>query len=61
MFPERRLFLDELNAFYRIMVKETGEIIVTKVVWIGETIVTNFAGFPRDDAHCIGHFVQPFE
>ena len=61
MFPERRLFHDELNAFNRIPVKERCVIIVAKVVWIGQTIVADFAAFPRVDAHHVGHFTQPFE
>jgi len=61
MFPERRLLHEELNAFKRIAVKGTCVIIVAKVVWIGQTIVTHFARFPCVDAHCVGHFVQPFE
>jgi len=60
MFPERRLLPEELNAFNRIAVKGTCEIILAKVVWIGQTIVIHFAGFPRVDAHCLGHFFQPF-
>ena len=51
----------QLNAFNRIAVKETCEIIVAKVVWISQTIVTHFAGFPRFDAHRVGHVIQPFE
>jgi hypothetical protein len=61
MFPECRLLHEELNAFNRIAVKETCEIIVAKVVWFGHTIVTHFAGFSTVDAYPIGHFVQPFE
>jgi hypothetical protein len=61
MFPERRLLHEALNAFNRIVVKERCVNIVVKVVWIGQTIVTNSAGFPRVDAHCVGHFVQPCE
>jgi hypothetical protein len=61
MFSERRLLHEELNVFNRIAVKETCVIIVAMVVLIGQTIETHFAGFPRVDAHCVGHFVQPFE
>jgi len=61
MFPERRLLHEQLNAFNRIAVKETCVIIVAKIVWISQTIVTYFAGFPRVDAHCVGYFVEPFE
>jgi len=61
MFPECRLLHEELKAFSRIAVKETCVIIVAKVVSIGQTILTHFAGFPRVDAHCVGHFVQPYE
>jgi hypothetical protein len=42
MFPECRLLHEQLNAFNRIAVKETGVIIPAKVVWIGHTIVTHF-------------------
>jgi hypothetical protein len=31
------------------------------VVWIGQTIATNFATFPRADANHVDHFVKPFE
>jgi len=61
MFPERRLLHEEFNAFNRIAVKETSVIIVTKVVWIGQIVLTHFARFPKVGAHCVGHFVQPFE
>jgi len=61
MFPERSLLHEELNACKRIVVKETCVIIVAKVVWFSQTIVTHFTGFPRVDARCVGHFVQPFE
>jgi len=61
MFPEHRLLHEELNAFNRIAVEETCVIIVAKVVWIGQTIITHFAGFPRVDGHRVGHFVQHFE
>jgi len=61
MFPECRVAHDELNAFNRIAVKETCVIIVAKVVWNGQTIVTHFARFERVDAHCLGLFFQPFE
>jgi len=46
MFPERRLLREELNAFNWIEVKETCVIIIMKVVWIDQTIVTHLAGFP---------------
>jgi len=52
---------EELNALNRIAVKEMCGIIVVKVVWIGQMIVTHFAGFPRVDAHLVGHFVQSFD
>ena len=61
MFPECRLLPEELNAFNRIAVKPTCVIIVAKVVWICQTIETNFATFPRVDAHRVGHFIQHFE
>ena len=47
MFPERRLLNEELNAFNWIAVEEMCVIIITKVVSIGQTIVTHFAGFPK--------------
>jgi hypothetical protein len=47
MFPERRLVHEGLSASNRIVVIDTGIIIVAKVFWIGETIVTDFAGFPE--------------
>jgi hypothetical protein len=61
MFPERRLLHEELNAFNTIVTKEMCVIILRKVVWIGQTIVTHFAAVPRIDAHRIGHFVEPFD
>jgi len=61
MFPERRLLHKELNAFNRIVVKEMCIIIIVKVVWFGQTIVTHTARFPRVDAYRIEHFIQPFE
>ena len=61
MFPKCGLQHEKLNEFDRIAVKEMCVTIVAKVVWIGEMIVTKFAGFPRVDAHCLGHFVQPCE
>jgi hypothetical protein len=36
-------------------------IIIAKVVWISQMIVTQFAQFASIDAHGIGYFVQPFE
>jgi hypothetical protein len=61
MVPEFRLLHEELNAFTRIAVKQTGVIIVPKVVGIGYTIGTHFAGFPSIDRHYVGHFVEPFK
>jgi hypothetical protein len=61
MFPEHRLLQEELNGLNRVAVKEMCVIIITKVVWIGQTIETHFTGVLRDDAHCIGLFVQPIE
>ena len=61
MFPERRLLHEELDALNRIMMKETCVVIVAKVAWIGQTIVTHFAQFPRVDAHSVEHFIQSFE
>jgi len=42
MFPERRLLQEELNAFNRIAVKEMHLIIIMKVVWTAQIIVTEF-------------------
>jgi len=61
MFPERRRLHQQQTAFNMIAVKETSVIIVTKVGWIWQTTVTDFGGFPRVDAHCLGHFISPFE
>ena len=61
MFPEWRLLHEDLNAFIRIAVKEMCEIIIMMVVWIGVTIATHFASFPRVNANRVGHFIQPFE
>jgi hypothetical protein len=60
MYRERRLLYEQHNALNRIEVKQMCVIIVAMVVWISETIVTDFARFPRVDATRIGHFVQPF-
>jgi hypothetical protein len=30
-----------------------------KVIWIGQKIVSVFCGYPRVDAHHVGHFVEP--
>jgi len=61
MFPECRLLNEKLNPFEKIATETTCVIIIAKVVWIRQTIVTQFATFPRFDQHRIGHFVQPFE
>jgi hypothetical protein len=61
MCSERRLLLEELDAFNSIGVKEMCVIIVAKVVWIGQMLVAQFAAFLKVDAHCVGHFVQRFE
>jgi len=61
MFPEHRLLLEELNAFSRNAEKVTCVSIVAKVVWIGQMIVTHFAGFPSLDTQCAGQCVQPVE
>ena len=61
MFPERRLLHEDLNAFNRIAVKETCVIIITKVVWFGQTIVTHFAQCPLLTAYLLGYLIQPFE
>jgi hypothetical protein len=58
MFPERRPFHEELNAFNRIAVKDMCVIIRAMVVWIGRMIVTHFAGFPRDNTHRVGNFIS---
>jgi len=60
MFSECRLLHEELNAFNRIAVKEMCVIMLAKVVWIGQMIVTHLAQFPTVDAHHIRHFIQPF-
>ena len=51
MFPKCRLWHEEPNALDRIAVKEMCAIIVVKVVWFGQSIVTHFARFPRVNAH----------
>jgi len=61
MFPECRLLHEELNPFNRIAVREKCVIIDAKVVWISQTKVTHCAGYARVDAHCVEHFIQPFE
>jgi hypothetical protein len=61
MLPECSLLHEELNAFNRVAVKETCVIIVANISWIGRMIGTHFAGLPRVDADCVGHFIQPFE
>lgn len=61
MCPECRLLHEEVNAFNWIEVKETGVIMVTKLVWIGQTLVTHFARFPSVHARHVGHFIQPVE
>jgi len=61
MVPERRVLHEELNAFHRIAAKETWVIIIVKVVWNSQTIVTDFARFSTVDADCVGHFIQPFK
>jgi len=61
MFPECGLSHQKLDAFNTIGVKEMCVIMVAKVVWIGQTIVTPIARFPRVNAHRVGHFVQPSE
>jgi len=61
MLPEHRLLNEEFNTFNRIVVKKTCVIIVTKVVWIRQRIVTQFSGFPKFDTHHIGHIIQPFQ
>jgi hypothetical protein len=61
MFPEHRQLHEELNTFNRMEVNEMCEIIFVMVVWIGQTIATNFATFPRADANHVDHFVKPFE
>jgi len=55
LFPERGLLHEALNAINRIAVKETWVIIVAKVVWISQTIVTHVARYPRVNGHHVGH------
>jgi hypothetical protein len=47
MFPECWLLHEELTAFNMIAGKEICVIIVTKIVWIGQTIVTHLPDFPE--------------
>ena len=61
MFTECRLLYEELNAFSRIVIKAQCVMIVSKVVSIRQTIVTNFPRFRRVDAQCKGHFIPCFE
>jgi len=61
MLPECRLLHEVLSAFNRIIVKEIFVIIVAKVVWIGQTIITDFAGFPIVDAYRIEYFDESLE
>jgi len=61
MFPKPLLLHEELTAFTRIVVKEMCVILITKIVGIGQTIVTHFEGFPTVNAYRIEHFIQPFE
>jgi len=61
MFPECRLLHKELNVFNCMAVGETCVIIVAKIIWNSQTIVTHFARFRKVNAHRDGHFVQPFE
>jgi len=51
MFFEHRLLVEEFNAFKRIAVGETLGIIIVKVLWISQMIVTYFARFPTFDAY----------
>jgi hypothetical protein len=61
LFSECRLLQEELNGLNNIAVKETDVIMIAKVDWIRQTIVTQFARFQCLDGYCIGDFVQPFE
>jgi hypothetical protein len=61
MFPECRLFHEELNACYRITEIQTSVIIVTKVVGIGQTIATQATACPVVHAHCAGDLMRPVE
>jgi hypothetical protein len=61
MFLERSLVHMQLNGLNSIAVIETCVIIITKGVWIGQTIITNFVGFPTVDAHRVEDFDHPFE
>jgi len=60
-FPECTQLHEELNAFNRIAVNKTCIIFITTVHWIGQMIVTHFAGFAKLNAHWIGHFLQLVE
>jgi len=61
MFPEPRLSHEGLKAVNGIGVKGTWVLIVAKIIQIGQSILPQFAPFPRVDAHCVGHFIQSFE
>ena len=59
MFPERKLWHEELKAFNRIVVEETCVIVIAKVVWISKMIVTHFAQSETVHAHHVANFIQP--
>jgi len=52
---------EELKAFHRIAVEETCVIIITKITWIGQMIVTHIAGIARVDANRVRYFVLPLQ
>lgn len=58
MFCEFRFLHEELNAFNWIAEEELCVIIIAKDVSIRQTIVTDFAWFPRVNTHHIGHFLE---
>ena len=58
MFPECRLLHEKLNAFNRSAVGKTCVICGVKIVWIGQSIVTDSSRFPIVNAHYIEHLLQ---
>jgi hypothetical protein len=61
MFTERLLISHKLNVSYTSAVKELCVIIVMKIVWMGQMILTHFVRFPDVNAHYLDHLAQPFE
>jgi hypothetical protein len=57
MFSEHGMLHVELNALNRIIVTEMCEIIIAKVDWIRQTIVTHFARYATVNARCVGDFL----